>query len=91
MKMPFLDLGDGTAVYKNKVVLILDAESATVQKTTRDFLKKMSRDGTAVLPKKPLKQVNSLVLLNSYGKDSLYTSSRSPGALAKETQKNTLI
>ena len=84
MKKMFLDLGDGTAVYKNKVVLILDAESATVQKTTRNFLKKISDRGDSVLPKKALRQVNSVILANSHGKDSLYTSARSPGALCED-------
>lgn len=83
----FLDLGDGTDILRKKVVLILNAETATVGVTTRKFLKECSKKGAAVLPKKDLWQVNSLVLCNSYGKDTLYSSSRSARLLAgKETK-----
>ena len=87
MKSPFLDPGDGSAILKQKVVLILNAESATIGSTTRSFLKKMSLKGDTVLPKKPLRQVNSLILCNAYGKDSLYSSSRSAKSLAAEDTK----
>ncbi len=87
MKNPFLDLGDGTSIPRKKVVLILNAESATVQSTTRSFLKKTSASGDSVLPKKSLRQVNSLILCNAYGKDSLYSSSRSAKALAESEAK----
>ena len=87
MKNPFLDPGDGSAIPKNKVVLILNAESATVQNTTRQFIRKMGRSGNSVLPKKPLRQVNAIVLTNAYGKDSLYSSSRSAKLLADEEAK----
>lgn len=83
MKNPFLDPGDGSAIPKSKVVLILNAESATLQKDTRYFIKTLSRKGDSVLPKKPLRQVNSLILTNAYGKDSLYSSSRSAKSLAE--------
>lgn len=83
MKPPFYDLGDGTAVPKSKVVLILDAESATRSAVTKKFLRRQSRKGDSVPPKKALRQVNSLILANAYGKDSLYSSSRSAKALSK--------
>lgn len=83
MKNPFLDPGDGTAVPKNKVVLILNAESATLQKDTRNFIKKLNLEGNSVMPKKMLRQVNSLILTNAYGKDSLYSSSRSAKSLSE--------
>ena len=84
MKNLFLDLGDGTSIPKKKVVLILNAESATLQKSTREFLKKTGAKGDSVLPKRSLKQVNSFILTNAYGKDSLYSSSRSAKALAEK-------
>jgi len=84
MKNPFLDPGDGSAVPKNKVVLILNAESATLQKDTRNFIRRLSKGGDSVLPKKSLRQVNSLILTNAYGKDSLYSSARSAKALAED-------
>ena len=84
MKNPFLDLGDGTSIKKNKVVLILNAESATLRPATREFIRKMNGKGDAVMPKKAIRQVNSLILTNAYGKDSLYSSSRSARALSKE-------
>jgi len=84
MKSPFLDLGDGTGLLKKKVVFILNAESATLQFHTRHFIRGCNNRGEAVLPAKPLRQVNSIILANSYGKDSLYTSSRSAKALAGE-------
>lgn len=84
MKNPFLDPGDGSAILKSKVVLILNAESATLQKDTRSFLKKLGSGGDSVLPKRALRQVNSLILTNAYGKDSLYSSSRSAKSLAEE-------
>ena len=87
MKDIFLDLGDGTSIPRKKVVLILNAESATVGVTTRRFLKTCSQKGASVLPKKALWQVNSLVLCNSYGKDSLYSSSRSARLLAGKDAK----
>ena len=64
--------------------MILNAESATLQKDTRNFIRNLNRKGDAVLPKKPLRQINSLILTNSHGKDSLYSSSRSAGNLARE-------
>lgn len=87
MKTPFLDLGDGISIPKKKVVLILNAESATVQATTRFFLRKMTQDGNSVMPKKTLYQVNSLILCNAYGKDSLYSSSRRAQSLAESEIK----
>ncbi len=83
MKNPFLDIGDGNAVLKNKVVMILNAESATLQKDTRNFIKKLSREGASVLPKRALHQVNSFVITNAYGKDSLFSSSRSSKAISE--------
>ena len=87
MKGLFLDLGDGTSIPRKKVVMILNAESATVQSTTRQFIRKMGSSGNSVLPKKPLRQVNAIVLTNAYGKDSLYSSSRSAKLLAEEEAK----
>ena len=84
MKSPFLDPGDGLLIIKNKIVMILNAESATLQKDTRNFIRNLNRKGDAVLLKKPLRQINSLILTNSHGKDSLYSSSRSAGNLARE-------
>ncbi|MBR2635152.1 MAG: hypothetical protein IKD31_06195 [Clostridia bacterium] len=84
MKKMFLDLGDGISIPMKKVVLILNAESATLQHSTRNFLKKMSADGNTVMPKRDIRQVNSLILANAYGKDSLYSSSRSARALAEK-------
>ncbi len=87
MNSQFYDLGDGTSIPKKKVVLILNAESATVQASTRSFLRKLSREGNSVMPKKPLYQVNSLILCNGYGKDSLYSSSRRAKSLAEQEVK----
>ena len=84
MKAPFFDLGDGTSIPEKKVVLILNAESATLQKDTRNFIRRLGSGGDSVLPKKSLRQVNSLILTNAYGKDSLYSSSRSARSLAEE-------
>ncbi len=89
IKNPFLDPGDGTAIPKNKVVMILDAESATLRKDTRNFIKRLGRNGDAVVPKKPLRQVNSLILTNAYGKDSLYSSSRRSLFLARGDHEET--
>ncbi len=86
MKSPFLDPGDGALIFKSKIVLILNAESATLQKDTRNFIRHLNRKGDAVMPKKALRQINSLILTNSHGKDSLYSSSRSAGNLAREEE-----
>jgi len=83
MKRYFLDLGDGVMIPRKKVVLILNAESATLQKSTRDFIRKTHADGDEVLPKRGIRTVNTLVLTNAYGKDSLYSSARSSGNLAE--------
>lgn len=91
MNEMFLDVGDGTGILRKKVVLILNAETATIQATTRNFLRKMSQKGQSVMPKKALKQVNSIILTNSYGKDSLYSSYRRASSLAmgeKNKEKN---
>lgn len=87
MKNPFLDLGDGISIPKKKVVLILNAESATLSSVTRSFLRKMNGEGNAVLPKKAIRQVNSLILCNAYGNDSLYSSARRASALAEPEAK----
>lgn len=84
MKTQFLDLGDGTSIPRKKVVLILNAESATVQGTTRKFIRKMSEKGSSVMPKKAIRQVNSLILCNSHGMDSLYSSARSAKSLGEK-------
>ena len=87
MKTLFYDLGDGTSIPRRKAVLILNAETATLQSATRAFLKKLNEQGDAVLPKKPLRQINSLILCNAYGKDSLYSSSHSAKSLAEREWK----
>ena len=78
----FCDLGEGTSLPTRQIVLILDADTATRQKATRDFLKKCNDKGYASVPKGPLRQVNSLVLTNSHGRDALYSSARRSAALA---------
>jgi regulator of extracellular matrix RemA (YlzA/DUF370 family) len=83
MKNPFLDIGDGNAVLKNKVVMILNAESSTLQKDTRNFIKKLNKENHAVMPKKNLRQINSFILCNAYGEDSLFSSSRSSKAVSE--------
>ncbi|MBP5288894.1 MAG: hypothetical protein J6Z79_03365 [Clostridia bacterium] len=80
----FCDLGEGTGLPAGKIVLILDPETATRSRVTRDFLKKCSAAGAAQSPRSPLKQVNALVLANSHGKDALYSSPRSPEFLARQ-------
>lgn len=89
MKNPFLDLGDGTSIKKSKIVLILNAESATLRSATRDFVRKMNTKGESAMPKRPLRQLNSLVLSNAYGKDRLYSSSRSAKSLAEDSKYQT--
>ncbi|MBQ3074633.1 MAG: hypothetical protein IJC26_01070 [Clostridia bacterium] len=84
MKNPFLDPGDGSAILKQKIVMILNAESATLQKDTRNFIRRLGSGGDSVLPKRSLRQVNSFILTNAYGKDSLYSSSRLSKSLAEE-------
>ncbi len=83
MKRHFLDLGDGKIIPKKKIVLILNAETASMRQATRDFIRRRSQSGDEVLPKKDLCQVNSIVLTNAYGKDSIYSSSRSSYYLSK--------
>ena len=84
MKHVFCDLGEGTGLPVSKIVLILDPETCTVARTTRDFLKRCGESGAAQLPRGAIKQVNALVLANSHGKDALYSSPRSPEFLAKQ-------
>lgn len=83
MKKIFFDLGDGTSILARKVVLILHAENATKSAVTRKFMKKLGEQNAAPLPKKAIRQVNSLILANAYGKDCLYSSSRQAKTLAE--------
>jgi hypothetical protein len=83
MKRLFLDLGDGQIIPKKKVVLLLNAETATQREATRAMIRKNKRE--EVLPKRGLRQVNTIVLTNAYGKDSIYSSARSSKAMAGET------
>lgn len=78
----FCDLGEGTSLPTRQIVLILDADTATRQAVTRNFLKVCNDKGRAMRPKGPLRQVNSLILTNSHGRDALYSSSRRSAALA---------
>lgn len=82
MKTIFYDLGDGTSIAARKVVLILNAENATKSAVTRKFMKTLAEKNSAPLPKKTIRQVNSLILANAYGKDYLYSSSRQAKTLA---------
>ena len=84
MKSMFLDPGDGTGIPKKKVVLILNAETATLSATTRQFIRKMSEKKQSIMPKKMLSQVNSLILTNSHGKDFLYSSAKRAKSLVEE-------
>ena len=79
----FCDLGEGTSLPIRQIVMILDADTATRQKTSRDFLKACNQKGRAMAPKGPLRQVNSLILTNSHGRDALYSSARRAAALAE--------
>jgi len=89
MKRLFLDLGDGNVIPKKKVVMILDAESATLQETTRNFIKKNNSRGDEVKPLRLLRNVNSFILTSPYGKDSLYSSSRLSKSLAEDYRNKT--
>lgn len=88
MKRLFLDLGDGTLIPRKKVVLILNAETATQRDSTRKFIRKNSSRGDEVLPKRGIRQVNSIILTNAYGKDSIYSSARSSSSLASDEARN---
>lgn len=79
----FCDLGEGTSLPVRQIVLILDADTATRQGATRQFMKVCREKGRAMDPKSPLRQVNSLILTNSHGRDALYSSARRAAALAE--------
>lgn len=83
MKSQFFDLGDGKIIPRKKVVLILNAETATLKESTRKMIRKSSSQGGEVLPKRGLRNINSIILTNAYGKDSLYSSARSSKSLAR--------
>ena len=84
MKGVFCDLGEGTSLPVNKIVLILDPETSTVSAVTRSFLKKCGAGGAAKAPRAALSRVNALILTNSHWQDGLYSSARSPAFLAKQ-------
>ena len=79
MKNRFLDLGDSQSVFLRDVVCVLDADTATVSRTTRDFLKKNTKN--LIPPPKGIKMVNSFVLANAYGADRIYQSSWTAGRI----------
>ena len=84
LKKLFCDLGEGTSLPVGKIVLILNAETATRQSATRRFLRRCGETAAEKAPRRDLRQINSLVLINSHGKDALYASSRLPETLADQ-------
>ena len=73
MKNRFLELGEKSVLLR-EVVCILDADTATVSKTTRAFLKKNTEKGNFVSPSNAIRMVNSIVLTNAFGRDAVYFS-----------------
>ena len=86
MKNLFCEINEGESIRVEKIVCILDADTATLSPVTRDFLKKNSEKGNAVNPKKPLSRVNSIILTNSFGEDRLYSSAARTKNLEKKLQ-----
>ncbi|MBQ3866780.1 MAG: hypothetical protein II776_07740 [Clostridia bacterium] len=84
MKKLFLDLGEGTSLPTRQIVLILNAETATRQPATKRFLRRLSDRAEVKASRRPLRQVNALVLTNTRGKDMLYPSFRQAESLAAD-------
>lgn len=86
MKNRVLEIGENESVWLREVVCILDADSATVQKTTRDFLKKNREKGFLTEPKGRVRMVNSFVITNAFGRDRVYQSPYTVGKLKKNAE-----
>ncbi len=84
LKKIFCDLGEGTSLPVRQIVLILNADTATRQQTTRTFIRRCGETGAEQIPRRDMKQINSIVLANSHGKDALYVSSRQAETLADQ-------
>lgn len=84
MKNHYLDVGEKKSVLLREVVCILDADTATVSKTTRAFLKKNTEKGNLVSPSPAIRMVNAIVITNAFGRDKVFFSPYT----VKRLQKN---
>ena len=85
MKNRFLEIGDSQSVFLREVVLVLDADTATVSRTTREFLKKNEKN-LAPAPK-GIKMVNSFILTNAFGTDRIYQSAYTSKRIGRNADK----
>ena len=84
--IPFCNSGDIKSIPTREIVLILDADTATVGQTTRDFLAKNTKKGNVVAPRKSLNKVNSVIVTNAYGRDKIYSSPYAPNRLKERLE-----
>jgi len=85
----YLHLGSDVVVSQRDIVAILDLETTSISKITREFLSNAQKNGMVVdvsdeLPK-------SYVVVGSKDKYKLYVSPMSPQTLTKRLNKNILI
>ncbi len=81
----YIHLGSGTFVNRKSIIGIFDIDYCSVEKRTREFLKKATNKGEVVnisddLPK-------SFVLCSESGKTTLYISGISPATLTKRSEQ----
>lgn len=81
----FLHIGDDFSVPKKSVILVLDADTATVESATRAFLEKKQREGLVVDCSGDLPR--AMVLCQQKGQDLLYLSRLSSKTLAQRAEE----
>ena len=81
----FLHIGDGFCVAEEELILVLDADTATVPRLTRDFLRKRQDEGLVVDCSGSLPR--SLVLCRKQGQDLLYLSRLTAKTIAERADE----
>ena len=80
----YIHLGNNAVIKTQDIIGIFDLDNTTVQKRTRDFLKKAERDGKIVITSNELPK--SFVLTgNKKGEKKVYLSFLSPNTLLKRS------
>ena len=80
----YIHLGAGTVVNSRQIIGIFDIDYCSVEKRTREFLKKATQRGEVLNISEDLPK--SFIVCNEGGKNTLYISGISPATLTKRAE-----
>ena len=84
----FIHLGENTVINSKDVITIIDLDSTTVSKITRDFLSEATKEKIVINVSEELPR--SAVICEKKGKKTVYISQISPQTLQKRLIKGKL-